>query len=100
MTRGEELIGFLHADVSGQLRGRSVPASELEKGLGRRPPPTSRRWCRVPRGPLGRRFAPPLLPLRRQEHGRESLGWVPSDVAQTRSLLARRGDGAAFDLLF
>ena len=29
MTRGEELIGFLHADISGQLRGRSVPASEL-----------------------------------------------------------------------
>jgi glutamine synthetase len=34
MTRGEELVGFLHADVSGQLRGRSVPASELEKRLG------------------------------------------------------------------
>jgi glutamine synthetase len=34
MTRGEELIGFLHADISGQLRGRSVPASELEKRLG------------------------------------------------------------------
>ena len=34
MTRGEELVGFLHADVSGQLRGRSVPVSELEKRLG------------------------------------------------------------------
>lgn len=28
--RGEELVGFLHADLSGLLRGRSVPASELE----------------------------------------------------------------------
>ena len=28
--RGEELVGFLHADVSGLLRGRSVAASELE----------------------------------------------------------------------
>ncbi|MBA3953090.1 MAG: glutamine synthetase, partial [Rubrobacter sp.] len=30
----EELVGFLHADVSGLLRGRSVPASELEDRLG------------------------------------------------------------------
>jgi glutamine synthetase len=33
-VRGEELVGFLHADVSGLLRGRSVPASELEQRLG------------------------------------------------------------------
>ena len=32
--RGEELVGFLHADVSGLLRGRSVPAAELEERLG------------------------------------------------------------------
>src|SRR3712207_2917073 len=32
--RGEELVGFLHADVSGLLRGRSVPASELEERFG------------------------------------------------------------------
>ena len=32
--RGEELVGLLHADVSGLLRGRSVPASELEERLG------------------------------------------------------------------
>ena len=31
---GEELVGFLHADVSGLLRGRSVPASDLEDRLG------------------------------------------------------------------
>jgi len=31
---GEELVGFLHADVSGLLRGRSVPASDLEHRLG------------------------------------------------------------------
>ncbi len=31
---GEELVGFLHADVSGLLRGRSVPASDLERRLG------------------------------------------------------------------
>ena len=31
---GEDLVGFLHADVSGLLRGRSVPASELEGRLG------------------------------------------------------------------
>ncbi len=30
----EELVGFLHADVSGLLRGRSVPASDLEDRLG------------------------------------------------------------------
>lgn len=29
----EELVGFLHADVSGLLRGRSVPASDLEDRL-------------------------------------------------------------------
>ena len=33
-ARGDELVGFLHADVSGLLRGRSVPASELEERLG------------------------------------------------------------------
>jgi glutamine synthetase len=33
-ARGEELVGFLHADVSGLLRGRSVPASELEERFG------------------------------------------------------------------
>jgi glutamine synthetase len=33
-TRGDELVGFLHADVSGLLRGRSVPVSELEERLG------------------------------------------------------------------
>ena len=32
--RGEELVGFLHADISGLLRGRSVPAAELEERLG------------------------------------------------------------------
>lgn len=32
--RGEELIGFLHADLSGILRGRSIPASELAERLG------------------------------------------------------------------
>ena len=32
--RGEELVGFLHADVSGLLRGRSVPDSELEERIG------------------------------------------------------------------
>ena len=31
---GEDLVGFLHADVSGLLRGRSVPASDLEERLG------------------------------------------------------------------
>ena len=30
---GEELVGFLHADLSGLLRGRSVPASDLEGRL-------------------------------------------------------------------
>ena len=30
----EDLVGFLHADVSGLLRGRSVPASDLEERLG------------------------------------------------------------------
>ncbi len=30
---GEDLVGFLHADVSGLLRGRSVPASDLEDRL-------------------------------------------------------------------
>lgn len=30
---GEELVGFLHADVSGLLRGRSVPVADLEKRL-------------------------------------------------------------------
>lgn len=30
----EELVGFLHADLSGLLRGRSVPASDLEGRLG------------------------------------------------------------------
>src|SRR3712207_833602 len=31
---GEDLVGFLHADVSGLLRGSSVPASDLEERLG------------------------------------------------------------------
>jgi glutamine synthetase len=31
---GEDLVGFLHADVSGLLRGRSVPATDLEGRLG------------------------------------------------------------------
>ena len=31
--RGEELVGFLHCDLSGLNRGRSVPASELESRL-------------------------------------------------------------------
>lgn len=31
--RGEELAGFLHADISGLLRGRSVPVADLEKRL-------------------------------------------------------------------
>ena len=31
--RGEELVGFLHCDLSGLSRGRSVPASELESRL-------------------------------------------------------------------
>ena len=31
---GEDLVGFLHADVSGLLRGRSVPATDLEERLG------------------------------------------------------------------
>ncbi|MFL6202244.1 MAG: glutamine synthetase family protein [Thermoanaerobaculia bacterium] len=30
---GEELVGFLHCDLSGLNRGRSVPASELESRL-------------------------------------------------------------------
>ena len=30
---GEELVGFLHSDLSGLNRGRSVPASELESRL-------------------------------------------------------------------
>jgi glutamine synthetase len=33
-ARGDELVGFLHADISGLLRGRSVPVSELEERLG------------------------------------------------------------------
>ncbi len=33
-ARGDELVGFLHADVSGLLRGRSVPVAELEERLG------------------------------------------------------------------
>ena len=32
--RGEELVGFLHCDLSGLNRGRSVLASELESRLG------------------------------------------------------------------
>jgi glutamine synthetase len=32
-VRGEELVGFLHCDLSGLNRGRSVPASELESRL-------------------------------------------------------------------
>src|SRR5215210_3071385 len=48
---------------------------------------------------MGGRLAPALLPLRRHQHGREPLGRVPANVAQTRALLARRGDGAASDLL-
>ena len=31
--QGEELVGFLHCDLSGLNRGRSVPASELESRL-------------------------------------------------------------------
>ncbi len=31
---GEDLVGFLHADVSGLLRGRSVPTTDLEERLG------------------------------------------------------------------
>jgi glutamine synthetase len=33
IVRGEELVGFLHSDLSGLNRGRSVPASELESRL-------------------------------------------------------------------
>ena len=33
-ARGDELVGFLHADVSGLLRGRSISVSELEERLG------------------------------------------------------------------
>jgi glutamine synthetase len=33
ILRGEELVGFLHCDLSGLNRGRSVPASELESRL-------------------------------------------------------------------
>lgn len=33
--RGEDLAAFLHADISGLLRGRSVPAAELEDHLGK-----------------------------------------------------------------
>jgi len=32
-TRGEELVAFLHSDISGLNRGRSVPLSELESRL-------------------------------------------------------------------
>ena len=31
--RGEELVAFLHSDISGLNRGRSVPVSELDKRL-------------------------------------------------------------------
>lgn len=31
---GEELVGFLHSDLSGLCRGRSVPLADLEKRLG------------------------------------------------------------------
>src|SRR5215211_4969800 len=33
IMQGEELVGFLHCDLSGLNRGRSVPASELESRL-------------------------------------------------------------------
>jgi glutamine synthetase len=33
IVRGEELVAFLHCDVSGLNRGRSVPVSELESRL-------------------------------------------------------------------
>ncbi len=33
IVRGEELVAFLHCDVSGLSRGRSVPISELESRL-------------------------------------------------------------------
>ena len=33
MGRGEELVAFLHSDISGLNRGRSVPLSELESRL-------------------------------------------------------------------
>src|ERR687886_2507280 len=33
IMRGEELVGFLHCDLSGLNRGRSVLASELESRL-------------------------------------------------------------------
>jgi len=33
IVRGEELVAFLHCDVSGLSRGRSVPVSELESRL-------------------------------------------------------------------
>jgi len=32
-VRGEELVAFLHSDISGLNRGRSVPVSELDKRL-------------------------------------------------------------------
>src|SRR5215218_4657732 len=34
MVRGEDLVGFLHCDLSGLNRGRSVPASEVEGRMG------------------------------------------------------------------
>jgi hypothetical protein len=29
--QGEELVAFLHSDISGLNRGRSVPATELDE---------------------------------------------------------------------
>src|SRR5918995_1715356 len=69
-------------------------------GLDRRPPSPARQGQRGARGSVGGRLAPALLPLRRDEHGREPLGRLPAHAAQARPLLARRRDGVAPHLLF
>ena len=63
--------------------------------VGRGPAPAARRLHRNRVGPLGRRLAAALLSLRRRQHRRQPLGFLPAQPSQERSRPARRGDRAA-----
>ena len=122
--RGEGLVGFLHADVSG-LRGRSVPDSELEERIGAgvgwvpadQAPPSAlsrspTRGARpatsvsCPTGTArcawicGRTPRPSTSSSATRRTRTGAPGTLAAHAAQALPLLARRRDGAAPHLLF
>src|SRR5215218_4190535 len=57
--------------------------------------PAARHLNRNKGRPLGRCLAPALLSVRRSQHGRQPLGFLPAHASQERTRPARRGDWVA-----